>query len=208
MFIKIEISGGFLGVDEKTGIIRLFTPPFDHQVPNPGYIRGYLPGIRENGGQYTHAALWVVRAFAELGEVDQAWKLLNLINPIHHSDTEGKMNRYKVEPYALAADIYSEDAQIGRGGWTWYTGSAAWFYTTILETFLGFDLSGNKLSMTPRLPTSLQGFNLAFTHHKTFYKIEVQRTGASKIILDDIVVIEPVSLTDDGGKHTIRVELV
>jgi len=194
-------------VDHNEGIIRLFTPPFDKQLPNPGYIAGYLPGVRENGGQYTHAALWVIMAFAELGDIDRALELLTLINPINHSDTPEKASLYKVEPYVVPADIYSIQSLSGRGGWTWYTGSAALLYNTILESLLGFDLSGDKLHIKPRLPSSWQGFNLSFAFYEAQYRIEIKRTGLSKMTLDGIEIGPTINLTNDGNKHLIKIEM-
>ncbi|MGH7487870.1 MAG: GH36-type glycosyl hydrolase domain-containing protein, partial [bacterium] len=130
-------------------LILLFTPPFDHASPDPGYIKGYLPGVRENGGQYTHAAIWSVLAFAALGDGDKAGELFSLLNPINHASTRAGVYRYKVEPYVVAADIYAESPHVGRGGWTWYTGSAGWMYRAGIEWILGFRLRGSVLHLDP-----------------------------------------------------------
>ncbi|MBF0105549.1 MAG: cyclic beta 1-2 glucan synthetase, partial [Deltaproteobacteria bacterium] len=162
-------------VNTDDRLIQLFDPPFDHQTPNPGYVSEYLQGVRENGGQYTHAALWVVMAFASLGDHDRALELLNFLNPIHHSENPDSVARYQVEPYVVAADTYSSKPHCGRGGWTWYTGSAAWFYRTILESFLSFDLQGDKLRIKPHLPTSWPGYHFKFWYFDTAYSVEVKR---------------------------------
>jgi cyclic beta-1,2-glucan synthetase len=133
-------------VDENAGLIKLLTPPFDDKGPNPGYIRGYLPGVRENGGQYTHGAIWAVMAFAEMGETRRAWQLLAAINPINHSLTREAAERYKVEPYVMTADIYSVTPHVGRGGWSWYTGSAGWAYRLIVESLLGITRHGDCIA--------------------------------------------------------------
>jgi len=127
------------------GLVLLFTPPFDHSDVDPGYVKGYLPGIRENGGQYTHGAIWSVLAFAALGEGDKAGELFSILNPINHASTRAGVQRYKVEPYVMAADVYAEPPHVGRGGWTWYTGSAGWMYQAGVEWILGFRLRGTTL---------------------------------------------------------------
>ena len=134
------------------GLVLLFTPPFDHASPDPGYIKGYLPGVRENGGQYTHAAIWSVLAFAALGDGDKAGELFSLLNPINHASTRAGVYRYKVEPYVVAADIYAEPPHVGRGGWTWYTGSAGWMYRAGIEWILGLRLRGTRLYLDPCIP--------------------------------------------------------
>ena len=147
-------------VDRKNGMVLLFTPPFDAGQVDPGYIKGYLPGIRENGGQYTHAATWMIQALAELGETDEAISLLDLINPIRHTNSPEGVARYQVEPYVVAADVYSVAPHEGRGGWTWYTGSAAWLYRVILEKMLGLEWTPAGLALNPRVPNQWQGFEV------------------------------------------------
>ena len=132
----------------------LFTPPFDHTPLDPGYIKGYPPGIRENGGQYTHGALWSVIAFAMLGDGDKAGELFSMLNPINHANTRAGIHRYKVEPYVACADVYSMPPHVGRGGWTWYTGSAGWMYRAGLEWILGFRLRGKTLLIDPCIPSA------------------------------------------------------
>ncbi|MFL6657367.1 MAG: GH36-type glycosyl hydrolase domain-containing protein, partial [Massilia sp.] len=134
------------------GLVQLLDPPFDDGVLNPGYIRGYVPGVRENGGQYTHAAIWTAMAFAKMGDTERAWELLRMINPVHHAATPAQAALYKVEPYVMAADVYAVSPHVGRGGWTWYTGSSGWMYRLIVESLLGLSLAGERLTVTPRLP--------------------------------------------------------
>ena len=131
------------------GLVILFTPPFDKSNLDPGYIKGYVPGVRENGGQYTHAALWTLIAFAMLGDGERAGELFSLLNPINHASTRAGLHKYKVEPYAAAGDIYAVPPHTGRGGWTWYTGSASWMYRAGLESILGFQLRGERLKIEP-----------------------------------------------------------
>jgi cellobiose phosphorylase len=139
-------------VMREEAVIRLFTPPFDVSDMEPGYIKGYVPGVRENGGQYTHAAVWLVMAFAMLGENQKAWELFGLINPINHGSSAREIAVYKTEPYVAAADVYTADRHVGRGGWTWYTGSAGWMYRLLIESFLGIRLEAGKLRFEPCLP--------------------------------------------------------
>src|SRR5207249_11150572 len=139
-------------------VIMLLAPPFDQSALDPGYIKGYLPGVRENGGQYTHAALWVVMAVAQLGNGDEAVELFHMLNPINHARTPGDVERYQVEPYVVAADVYTHPAHIGRGGWTWYTGSAAWMYRLGLESILGLRRRGRSFSVAPCIPGSWDRF--------------------------------------------------
>ncbi|WP_254512986.1 GH36-type glycosyl hydrolase domain-containing protein [Anatilimnocola floriformis] len=152
-------------VDRQHGLVLLFEPPFDKGAMDPGYIKGYLPGIRENGGQYTHAATWMIQALAELGEADQALSLLDLINPILHADSPDKVARYQVEPYVLAADVYGAAPHQGRGGWTWYTGSASWLYRVILEKMLGLQATADGLSLAPHAPEMWAGFEITVQHN-------------------------------------------
>ena len=139
-------------IRRESKLIQLFDPPFDKSPLNPGYIKGYIPGVRENGGQYTHGAIWTAMAFALMGENERAWELFALLNPMHHGATAEQIATYKVEPYVIAADVYAMPPHIGRGGWTWYTGSAGWMYRFLTETLLGVSLEGNRLRVTPRFP--------------------------------------------------------
>ena len=143
-------------------------------MPNPGYIQGYLPGVRENGGQYTHAAVWAVLAFAALGDGDKAGQLFSMLNPIHHGSTRADIQRYKVEPYVMAGDIYAAAPHIGRGGWTWYTGAAGWMYRAGVEWILGFRLRGTTLFMDPCIPRDWPEFDLSFRYHSARYDVQVE----------------------------------
>ncbi len=164
-------------IRRKEKLVLLFTPPFDHSKPHPGYIMGYPPGVRENGGQYTHAALWVAMAFARMGEGRRAVEVLQMLNPIEHAHTPEDCAVYRTEPYAVAADVYSLESQPGRGGWTWYTGSAGWMYRVWLEEVLGFKLRGNRLSIEPAIPEDWPGYVITFRYGRTEYRIEVQNGG-------------------------------
>ena len=199
-------------VNWDAGLVQLFTPPFDRGRQNPGYIKGYPPGIRENGGQYTHAAIWAVWATAELGQAELAGKLFQLLNPIEHSDTPEKLARYRVEPYVVAADVYSQPPYVGRGGWTWYTGSAGWMYRLGLEAILGFQLSGSELRLKPCIPPHWPGFQLTYHHRSSTYLIQVEKTAGepeeAKITLDGSFVPDGViHLEDDGQSHKIIVNI-
>jgi cyclic beta-1,2-glucan synthetase len=156
------------------GLILLFTPPFDRTDRDPGYIKGYPPGVRENGGQYTHAALWSVIAFAALGDGDKAGELFAILNPISHSSTRAGVHRYKVEPYVAAADVYAESPHVGRGGWTWYTGAAGWMYRAGVEWILGLRVRGGRLLLDPCIPRLWPGFLIRFRYHSTRYDIAVE----------------------------------
>ena len=165
--------------DEKLAL--LFTPPFDHPDQDPGYIKGYPRGIRENGGQYTHGAIWAVLAFAIQGDGDKAYGLMSILNPIHHSDSSAAIHRYKVEPYVVCADIYSEPPHVGRGGWTWYTGSAGWMYNVALEWLLGFRVRGAELVLDPCIPREWPGFEIVFRYRSSRYEISVENpAGVSR----------------------------
>ncbi|KZC43059.1 glycosyl transferase family 36 [Rhodanobacter sp. FW510-R12] len=205
-------------LDHDNRIARLFTPPFDHSRENPGYIKGYPPGVRENGGQYTHGAVWSIFAWAGLGDGDRAGGLFNLLNPIRHGDSPEAIERYKVEPYVACADVYSVAPHLGRGGWTWYTGSAGWLYRAGLEALLGFHLHGERLRIEPCMPKDWPGFRLSYRRHGerhvTCYEIEVENPqrvcrGVAKVELDGqtLVASEEVPLADDGGTHRLRITL-
>jgi len=195
-------------------LLPLLVPPFDRTPLDPGYIKGYPPGIRENGGQYTHAAIWSVIAFAELGEGDKAAELFDLLNPLHHANTLADVDRYKVEPYAVAADIYSEPPHVGRGGWTWYTGAAGWLHRAGLEWILGLRKRGSTLCIDPCIPGRWKGFEITYRHDRTLYRITVENPegvsrGVSRVSLDGAPLPGEarVPLSDDGREHRIRVVL-
>jgi cyclic beta-1,2-glucan synthetase len=177
------------------GLVLLFTPPFDHWDVDPGYIKGYLPGIRENGGQYTHAALWSVIAFAELGEGDKAAELFSILNPINQTSTRAGIYRYKVEPYAAVADVYAEPPHLGRGGWTWYTGSAGWMYRAGIEWILGFRLRGESLHLDPCIPRDWPGFRISFAYHSSRYDIDVE---------NPLGVMRGIQRVEVDGRETSR----
>ena len=196
------------------GLVLLFTPPFDHSAVDPGYIKGYLPGIRENGGQYTHGAIWSVLAFAALGDGDKAGELFSVLNPINHASTRAGVHRYKVEPYVMAADVYTEPPHVGRGGWTWYTGSAGWMYQAGTEWILGFRLRGTTLVVDPCIPRAWPGFEIDFRYHSARYEIVVQNPagvsrGVASIELDGAALDcgTPIPLADDGITHHVRIVL-
>jgi cyclic beta-1,2-glucan synthetase len=197
------------------GLVLLFTPPFDRSELDPGYIKGYLPGIRENGGQYTHGAIWSVLAFAALGDGDKAGELFSILNPINHASTRAGVHRYKVEPYVMPADVYSEPPHVGRGGWTWYTGSAGWMYRAGIESILGFRLQGTTLVVEPCIPRAWPGYSLSFRYHSSRYEIAVENPqgvnrGVVSTELDGTVLDgdgAAVPLVDDGLTHHLRVVL-
>jgi cyclic beta-1,2-glucan glucanotransferase len=196
-------------------LILLFTPPFDQAPVDPGYIKGYPPGIRENGGQYTHAAIWAVMAFAALGNGDKANELFSILNPINRASTRAGVHRYKVEPYVAAADVYAEYPHVGRGGWTWYTGSAGWMYRAGLEWLLGFRLRGAVLHLDPCIPRGWRRFDITFRYHASRYEIAVENPsgvtrGIASIEVDGFrreVADGCVPLTSDGATHRVRVVL-
>jgi len=193
-------------VKPEDGLVKLLDPPFNKSIPNPGYIQGYLPGIRENGGQYTHGAVWAAMAFAKLGEKERAWELFNIINPINHGRNPDEVNRYKLEPYVLAGDVYSVEPHIGRGGWSWYTGSAGWFYRLVTETLLGITLvDGKQLQLSPLLPNDWDRFNIEYSFGKTKYDITIKRaTDDVNVILDGTTISgNLISLVDDGQIHQV-----
>ena len=196
------------------GLVLLFTPPFDKGALDPGYIKGYIPGIRENGGQYTHAAIWTLIAYAMLGDGDKVGELFALLNPINHASTRMGLHKYKVEPYVVAGDVYSEPKHIGRGGWTWYTGSAGWMYRAALESMLGFRLKGKTLKIEPCIPRIWRAFEIDYRRgKKTLYKIKVENplgicTGVAEVWLDGkIASSHEISLTDDEQTHHVIVVL-
>jgi len=192
-------------VKKDTRIIQLFDPPFDKSAMNPGYIKGYVPGVRENGGQYTHAAIWLTMAFARMGERDRAWELIQMINPINHSNDMESMKTYKVEPYVIAADVYDVAQHKGRGGWTWYTGSAGWMYQLILETFIGLKKEGEGLCFNPAVPKNWGPFTVSYRYIDTVYHITVKSGEAIAIILDgEKQTGNLLVLVNDGRPHTVE----
>ncbi len=196
------------------GLVLLLFPPFDRTPLDPGYIKGYPPGIRENGGQYTHAAIWSLMAFAEMGEGDKAVDLFDLLNPIRHASGRADVQEYRVEPYVVAADIYSEPPHVGRGGWTWYTGAAGWLHRASLEWILGFRKRGATLRIDPCIPGRWEGFEIIYRHGSTPYRITVLNPegvcrGVSRISIDGSLLPGDanVPLSDDGHEHRVEVVL-
>jgi cyclic beta-1,2-glucan synthetase len=202
-------------VRRDLALIQLFDPPFDRSDREPGYIKGYVPGVRENGGQYTHAAVWVVMAFAAAGDAERAWELFGLINPVRHGDSPEAVARYKVEPYVVAADVYTNPAHAGRGGWTWYTGSAGWMYRLILESLLGLSLEVNRLRIAPLIPRAWPAFDIHYRHGQAGYHLHIENLGAAsgrhdvtRVTCDGIDQPDrTVPLVDDGQQHRVDVEL-
>ena len=197
-------------------VVLLLDPPFDRHGNNPGYIAGYVPGVRENGGQYTHSAIWAAMAFAKLGQRERAWSLLAMINPVHHAGTFEGVALYKVEPYVMAADVYSVAPHTGRGGWSWYTGSAGWMYRLIVESLLGVRLDtskdGVRLVLSPCLPADWPGYTLGYRYRSTLYQIEVIQVheGAEPISvhLDGRLQADgSVPLLDDGRPHQVQARI-
>ncbi len=198
-------------VQEEDQLIRLFTPPFDQTPHDPGYIKGYPPGIRENGGQYTHAAIWAVWALTKLGKGNQAFQQFKMLNPILHSLDIEAANRYMVEPYVVAADIYSSPPFTGHGGWTWYTGSSGWLFRLGTEAILGFQLEGEHFTIKPCIPDSWDGYHLSFQNNSSQYDIRVENpdhveSGVRKVVLDGEELDGGIIPIDkDSNKHTVRI---
>jgi cellobiose phosphorylase len=195
-------------VDRDHGLIKLLTPPFDKSELDPGYIRGYVPGVRENGGQYTHAAIWAAMAFAAMGDSARAWELFGMINPVNHSLSSEAVAAYKVEPYVMAADIYAVAPHTGRGGWTWYTGSAGWMYRLIVESLLGLRLDVDKLHFAPCFPVDWSGFKVHYRFRETVYHITVRRSAdhavGMKTTLDGVSNEDNfVTLVNDLKEHFV-----
>ncbi len=216
-------------VDRDAGLIKLLDPPFDVSALEPGYIKGYVPGVRENGGHYTHAAVWVAMAFAMLGDVRQAWDLLSILNPISHAGHPASTDRYKVEPYAVCADIYAAPPHTGRGGWTWYTGAAGWMYRLAVETLIGLRLEVDRLRVAPRVPSDWKSYKIHYRYRETFHHITLTRTNkkpdpakrkraatepepVNRIIMDGVELRQSglsqgtIPLLDDRRDHYVDVE--
>jgi cyclic beta-1,2-glucan synthetase len=197
------------------GFVALFSEPFDKTTHDPGYIKGYPRGLRENGGQYTHGSIWSLIAFAMLGDGDKAGELLEIFDPIRKSETSEKLQRYKVEPYVECADVYSVTPHVGRGGWTWYSGSAGWLYRAIVEWVLGFRLQGDRLRIEPCIPRRWKGFAITYRRGNTAWRVEVENPGhacrgVAAIELDGVTLQDSgagIPLVDDGATHHVRVTL-
>jgi cellobiose phosphorylase len=200
-------------VRREHGLVQLLDPPFNTSSLDPGYIKGYVPGVRENGGQYTHAAIWAAMAFARLGDREHAWELMTMINPVNHGKSRDGIATYKVEPYVVAADVYAVAPHTGRGGWTWYTGSAGWMYRLITESLLGIIREGDSLRFEPCLPEHWPGFNMRYRYRETFYHIFVVQTEndllGTTISLDGRKLPEGViPLLDDQREHHVEVKML
>jgi len=193
-------------------LIQLLDPPFDKSNLNPGYIKGYVPGVRENGGQYTHAAIWTAMAFAQIGDNRRAWELLSMINPVNHARSPEGIATYKVEPYVVAADVYALPPHTGRGGWTWYTGSAGWMYRLIVESLLGLRLEIDKLRFAPCLPADWEVFKVHYRYRETIYHITVLQersgNGETSVTVDGVELHDKaIPLVDDRQEHSVEVRI-
>ncbi len=190
-------------------VIQILDPPFDKANMDPGYIKGYVPGIRENGGQYTHAAVWMIMAFAKLGDNRRTWELLQMINPVNHGRTAEEISVYKVEPYVIAGDVYAFAPHAGRGGWTWYSGSASWMYQLIMESFLGLQTRGDKLTFKPCIPAEWASYKVHYRYRETMYDITILQKNAegSMTVMVDGVTQEDnlITLIDDKASHAVEV---
>ena len=198
----------------ESGLALLFTPPFTADTrPDPGYIKAYPPGVRENGGQYTHGAIWSLMAFAQLGDGNRAKQWFDVLNPINRARNAAEVDRYRLEPYVVAADVYAASGLIGRGGWSWYTGSAGWLYRAGLESMLGFRLQGEELLIEPCVPRTWRRFDIAFRYRSSRYQLTVTNpfgvsAGVNHAEVDHRTILRApirVPLLDDGAEHVVRV---
>jgi cellobiose phosphorylase len=198
-------------------LIQLLDPPFDKSSLEPGYIKGYVPGVRENGGQYTHAAIWTTMALAMLGDTERVWEMFAMLNPVHHGSEPEQIERYKVEPYVMCADIYGAAPHTGRGGWTWYTGAAGWMYRLTVETLLGLQLEVDHLRIAPCIPDHWDSYKIHYRFRETVYHITIRRVAekssrVSGVRLDGVVIDVKdgagwIPLGDDRQEHNVEVEL-
>ena len=198
-------------VHPDTQLVQLLDPPFDKSQPSPGYIQGYVPGVRENGGQYTHAAVWAAMAFAALGDADRAWELCAMLNPQHHAGDAAAVARYHVEPYVVAGDVYANAAHAGRGGWTWYTGSAGWMYQLVVESLLGLHVRGNRLHVRPLLPKTWTTFDVRYRFGTSTFAItccEAAAGVAASVVVDGVETAgDTLTLVDDGRARVVVVNV-
>jgi cyclic beta-1,2-glucan synthetase len=198
---------------EDEGLVLLFEPPFDKTSPSPGYIKGYPPGVRENGGQYTHAALWMAMAMARSGDGERAVNMLRMLNPIEHAREPESVWNYGVEPYVIAADVYRLPGRIGQGGWSWYTGSAAWMYRAWIEEILGLQVRGEQMRVNPVIPATWEGFSLRYRHGEAIYEIRVENpdryeSGVAWVELDGRRIQDgDIQLQRNLVKHQILVRM-
>jgi cellobiose phosphorylase len=196
--------------DQK--LIQLLAPPFDKSKMEPGYIKGYVPGVRENGGQYTHAAIWAAMAFAALRDNQRLWDLLSIINPINHARSPEEADIYKVEPYVVASDVYALFPHVGRGGWTWFTGSSAWLYRLILESLLGMSINMDKLTFKPCMPAEWKEFKISYLFRQTTYRITVRQMNdgveEASVTIDGFVKQDrTIQLVNDHQEHIVEVRI-
>ena len=213
-YISMESLENHL-IDKENGIIKLLDPPFEKSNLEPGYIKAYLPGVRENGGQYTHSSVWVIIAEAMLGFGNKAFELYRMINPIEHSRTKEASKKYKVEPYVIPADIYGAGNLAGRGGWTWYTGSASWYYKAGIEDLLGLKIEKGYLKIEPCIPKDWKEYQIRYQYQESIYNITIKNLngkngfeeGSSKIILNGNKVDNFIKLDGSRNIYQIEVEL-
>jgi cellobiose phosphorylase len=197
-------------VRRDDGLVLLFSPPFDSAPLDPGYIKGYLPGLRENGAQYTHAAIWVLMAEAMLGRKSQVGELLRILNPVRRGDSRGGARAYRVEPYVLAADIYSSSGIAGRGGWTWYTGAAGWMYRVVLEQVLGIQVRADMLRIAPCVPDGWPEFEVSLKLGAAYYEVRMKRgnVASQEMLFDGAPVAgDAVPVLRDGSVHVLELTL-
>ncbi len=198
-------------VKKDQSVIQLFSPPFNLAIPNPGYIKGYLPGVRENGGQYTHAAVWLIMAAAALGDKERTFELIQMINPLNHGSTAEGIKKYKTEPYVIAADVYAVENRVGMGGWTWYTGSAGWMYQLLAESFFGLKRNGKRLQVKPCIPDSWSSFDIRYKFEETEYELKFEKdpaAGSIKLVLDGMEQdTSEIILVNDLVKHQVHILL-
>ncbi|HEY4936691.1 MAG TPA: cyclic beta 1-2 glucan synthetase, partial [Puia sp.] len=196
-------------VKKEQSLIQLFDPPFNLAVPNPGYIRGYLPGVRENGGQYTHAAIWLIMATAALEDKQRTYELIQMVNPLNHGSTPTSIKKYKTEPYVIAADVYAVENHEGMGGWTWYTGSAGWMYQLLAESFFGLKRTGNRLTIKPCIPDSWNAFEIHYRFTETVYHLKFERNDSVnhlKLVMDGVdQETNDLMLVNDKVKHEVTI---
>ena len=199
-------------INREIGIVMLLTPPFDEGDLKPGYIKSYIPGVRENGGQYTHAAAWVVMAYALMGSGDKAWELYNMMIPINHTSTAMAVSRYKVEPYVMAADVYAVLPHAGRGGWSWYTGASGWMYRVGLQHILGFNKMADKIVINPSIPKEWKEYQIEYSFKDTKYNITIKNpeqvnSGIKSMLVDGTLYEQSneIILVNDGKVHIVEI---
>ena len=208
-YISLESLENHL-IDKENGLIKLLDPPFENGKLKPGYIKAYVPGTRENGGQYTHGAIWVIIAECMLGFGDKALELYRMINPIEHARTREATEKYKVEPYVIAADIYGTQNLAGRGGWTWYTGSSSWYYIAGIEYILGLKINNGKLKIEPCIPKDWKEYKIRYKFKRTIYNIRVvnndgKNYGVSKVTVNNIETENEIVLDESGNVYNVEV---